>query len=105
MAMRSKAMLISAGAALFAAAGCAPVDPGFGEAHRYDMAIQTINPDPVYPADGAQPGDNGEKAQKATERYRKGTTKALRRESAGSGGGVGSGSGGSGAGGGNAPGS
>ena len=103
MAMRSKAMLISAGAALFAAAGCAPVDPGFGEAHRYDMAIQTINPDPVYPADSAQPGDNGEKAQKATERYRKGNTKALIRESAGSAGAAGGAGGGTG--GGNTPGS
>ena len=96
--MRSQAMLIPAGAILAAAAGCAPVDPGFGEALRYDMAIQTVDPDPVYPEDGAKPGDHGEKAQKATERYRKGTTKALKRESAG-GGSAG------GAGGGNTPGS
>jgi len=101
--MRSKALLISTGAALFAAAGCAPVDPGFGEAVRYDMAAQTINPDPVYPESGAKPGDNGEKAQKATERYRKGTTKALKIQSAGGGSGTGGGAGG--AGGGNTPGS
>jgi hypothetical protein len=100
MAMRSKAMLIPAGAALLAAAGCAPVDPGFGEAVRYDMAAQTIDPDPQYPADSAQPGANGEKAQKATERYRKGTTKGLRQERTGGGGG-----GGGGAGGGSTPGS
>ncbi|HET9398315.1 MAG TPA: hypothetical protein VFO45_05790 [Sphingomicrobium sp.] len=98
--MRFKSMLILAGATL-ASAGCTPVDPGFGEALRYDMAVQTIDPDPQYPADAAQPGDNGEKAQKATERYRKGTTKGLRRESAG---GSGGGSGG-GVGGGNTPGS
>jgi hypothetical protein len=91
MAMRSKALLLSTGAVLLAAAGCAPVDPGFGEAQRYDMAIQTVNPDPVYPEGGAQPGDHGEKAQKATERYRKGQTKPVRRESVGSGGGSGGG--------------
>ena len=99
MAMRSKALLIPTGAALLTAAGCAPVDPGFGEAHHYDMAIQTVDPDPQYPADGAKPGDNGEKAQKATERYRKGQTKALKIESAGGGGS------GGGAGGGSTPGS
>jgi len=76
--MRSKLLLVSTGAALFAAAGCAPVDPGFGEALRYDMAIQTVDPDPVYPEDGAKPGDHGEKAQKATDRYRKGNTKPVR---------------------------
>jgi hypothetical protein len=87
MAMRSRVLLVSTGAALLAAAGCAPVDPGFGEAMRYDAAIQTIDPDPQYPADGAKPGDHGEKAQKATERYRKGTTKPVRQQSVSSGGG------------------
>lgn len=93
--MRSKGLLILTGVALVAVAGCAPVDPGIGEAVRYDMAAQTIDPDPQYPADAEQPGYHGEKAQKATERYRKGTTKALRREStsSGSGGGGGSSSG------------
>ena len=99
MVMRFKPMLILAGAAL-ATAGCAPVDPGFGEALRYDMAVQTIDPDPQFPPDGAQPGDHGEKAQKATERYRKGTTKRAVQDSAG-----GRGGGGGGVGGGNTPGS
>jgi hypothetical protein len=85
MAMRSKAFFIPA-CALLAATGCAPVDPGFGEAARYDTAVQTIDPDPQYPADSLQPGYHGEKAQKATERYRKGTTKALKIEHAGGGG-------------------
>ena len=79
--MRSKLLLLSTGAALLAAAGCAPVDPGFSEAVRYDLAIQTIDPDPQYPADALNPGYHGEKAQKATERYRKGQTKPLRTES------------------------
>ena len=89
MAMRFDAKLIVPVAAL-AAAGCTPVDPGMGEALRYDMAIQTANPDPVYAEDALQPGYHGEKAQKATDRYRKGTTKPVRNESTQSGGGSGS---------------
>lgn len=58
-----------------ASAGCAPVDAGMGEALRYDMAAQTVDPDPVYPQDGAKPGDDGEHAAKATDRYRKGNVK------------------------------
>lgn len=90
--MRFKPYALLAGTALGLAAGCTPVDPGFGEAVRYDAAIQTIDPDPVYPADSAKPGYFGEKAQKATDRYRKGTTKPVRTESSTSSGG---GSGGS----------
>jgi hypothetical protein len=84
MVMRFKSMLILAGAGL-AAAGCAPVDPGFGEALRYDMAVQTVDPDPEYPADALQPGYHGEKAQKATERYRKGATKPVQAQSSSNG--------------------
>lgn len=51
------------------------VDPGFGEAQKYNMAVQTIDPDPVYAADAAQPGDHGEKAAGAVKRYRTGTVK------------------------------
>lgn len=79
-----KPLLCLAGMALAAVAACAPVDPGFGEAQRYDMAVQTIDPDPQYPADARQPGDHGEKAQKATERYRKGQVKAANAPSASS---------------------
>jgi hypothetical protein len=64
--------------ALAGLAACAPVDPGLGEALRYDMAIQTVNPDPVYPEGGAQPGDNGEKGTRAVQAYRKGETKDLK---------------------------
>ncbi len=90
--MRCKLKWMAA-TALVSLASCAPVDPGFGEAYHYDMAIQTIDPDPVYAEGGALPGDNGEKAAKATERYRKGQTKPVVRESTSSGG-SGSGSGG-----------
>jgi hypothetical protein len=94
MAMRSDRMLILAGAMLAGTTACTPVDPGFGEAVRYDEAMQTVDPDPVYPADSLKPGYFGEKAQKATERYRKGTTKPVRTQSTGSGSGSGGGSGG-----------
>ena len=103
MAMRSRTILIPAALSV-ATAGCVSVDPGFGEAVRYDMAVQTVDPDPQYPADSLQPGYHGEKAQKATERYRKGTVKALKRDSPGGGMG-GSGGGASGTGGGSTPGS
>jgi len=83
--MRSELKWMGAGAALLLTAACAPVDPGFGEALRYDLAIQTVDPDPVYPEGGAQPGDNGEKAAEATKRYRKGQTKPVQAESASSG--------------------
>jgi hypothetical protein len=45
-------------------------DPFLGEAVKYNAAIQTINPAPVYPADSAQAGSSGVKGQKAVERYR-----------------------------------
>lgn len=93
--MRSELKLMLAGASAVALAACTPVDAGFGEAYRYDMAIQTINPEPVYGEDGAKPGDHGEKAAKATERYRKGETTPVQAEST-SGGSGGSSSGGSG---------
>ncbi|MCH8614765.1 hypothetical protein LZ016_01405 [Sphingomonas sp. SM33] len=64
-------------------AGCAvdPVtqsyDPSFGEANKYNNAVQTINPDPVYAADSAQPGDNGDVGAHAVKRYRTDTVKAI----------------------------
>lgn len=45
-------------------------DPGIGEAVRYDAAVQTINPAPVYAANSTQPGSNGEMGAKAVQRYR-----------------------------------
>jgi len=46
------------------------LDQSWGEASKYNAAVQIINPEPVYTADMAQPGDNGEKAANATLRYR-----------------------------------
>ena len=44
---------------------------------KYTAAAQIINPDPVYPAGAAQPGDNGAKAQAAMKRYRTDAVKAV----------------------------
>jgi hypothetical protein len=65
------------------------IDPGFGESVKYNAAVQTIDPDPVYTAEGAQPGDNGEKGAESVKRYRKGAVKEAKSESTTSGGGGG----------------
>ena len=80
--MSSKLLAIS-----FAAAGlcaCSTVnknigqeDPGLGEAVKYNAALQTINPAPVYGPGGAQSGDNGDKGAQAVKRYRTGQVKPL----------------------------
>ena len=87
--MRFKLTLAVPAVATAMVTACAPVDAGLGEAVRYDMAIQTVNPDPVYPDDGAQPGDSGEKGADAVKRYRKGDTKELKIDSTSSGSGGG----------------
>jgi type IV pilus biogenesis protein CpaD/CtpE len=53
-------------------------DPTFGEAEKYNAAIQTINPAPVYGPDGAQPGDNGDKGAQAVKRYRSDEVKQVK---------------------------
>lgn len=69
--------ILLASAAILALGACAtagkPIgseDPGFGEAARYNAALQTINPAPVYGPDAARPGDNGDKGASAVKRYR-----------------------------------
>ena len=73
--------LILSAIILATAAGCAPVDPGMGEAVKYDMLAQTVNPDPVYPANALQAGSSGTHGAKAAERYRKDQVKPIERES------------------------
>ena len=82
-------------------AGCAvdPVtgsyDPGLGETVAYAKAVQTIDPDPVYAEDGAQPGSQGDKVAPAVKRYRTDAVKAVQvMQTTGGGGGGGSGGGG-----------
>jgi hypothetical protein len=98
------------GASCVALAGCNTMyshigdeDPYLGEAVRYNAAIQTVNPDPVYADNGAKPGDNGEKGAKAVKRYR---TDSVKQPTSASGGGMsaGGGAGGSGVSGANGPG-
>ena len=65
-------------------------DPSLGEAVKYDAAVQTINPTPVYSADSAQPGSNGDVGAAAVKRYRTDKVKqieSLGTSSGGSGGG------------------
>jgi hypothetical protein len=52
-------------------------DPAIGEAVRFNSAVQTINPDPVYVQGSAQPGDSGAHAAEAVKKYRKGTVKPV----------------------------
>lgn len=52
-------------------------DAALGEAVKYDQAIQTINPLPVYPAGATQPGSNGTKGQAAVKRYRSDAVKQV----------------------------
>jgi predicted small secreted protein len=71
------------------------IDPAIGEALKYDMAIQTIHPAPVYAADAAQPGDSGERGAAAVKRYRSGAVKQPEAQRTSTGGGGGGGGGGS----------
>ena len=99
------------GASCVALAGCntwnshiGDEDPYIGEAVRYDAAIQTINPDPVYSASSAQPGDNGDKGAHAVKRYRTDSVKQPVSSTRGGGLSVGGSSGGAGMSGANGPG-
>ena len=84
--------IVIAGLAVIGLSACAPVNHQFGEAVAWNKAIQTENPDPVYPEDGAQPGDNAEVAADAAEAHREGRVER-RTVSTGSGGGASGGSG------------
>ena len=72
-----RAISLLLASAAFALAGCNTAnshigdeDPYMGEAVKYNAAIQTINPTPVYPPTAAQPGDLGAKGADAVKRYR-----------------------------------
>jgi len=63
-------LTILAAALALGSVACVPTDVGFGETVKYAQAVQTIDPDPVYGPDAAQPGDNGDKDAQAVKRYR-----------------------------------
>jgi hypothetical protein len=66
---------------------CAPVDRGYGETVRFNMARQTLNPDPAPPTPGAPiEGGSGAKADKAATRYETDTVKQPGSVSTGGGG-------------------
>lgn len=74
--MSSKQLLITA-LSTVALAGCNTAnthigdqDPFLGESVRYNAAVQTINPEPVYAEGSAEPGSNGQKGVGAVKRYR-----------------------------------
>ena len=69
-AMIAGAMIATLGGCSTAGRETGAGDPFLGEAVRYNAAVQTINPDPVYGPDDAKPGDNGEKGAAAVKRYR-----------------------------------
>ena len=78
--MSFRLTLLVAGSALLAGCLNEPIaqrDPALGESVKFNAAVQTINPDPVYAEGSAQPGDSGEHAAKAVERYRKGEVKPV----------------------------
>jgi predicted small secreted protein len=89
MAMSSRRLLILlAPAAALAACNTAQTHIGdesavLGEAVAYDKAIQTVNPNPVYPPNGAKPGDNGQLGAAAVKRYRSGSVKSVEAVSTG----------------------
>ena len=67
MAISSKVLIA---ALCLSATACTAVDPGLGEALKYDMALQTIDPDPIYGPDDAEPGTSGTTNAEAAKRYR-----------------------------------
>ena len=77
----SSKRIFAAAAASLALSGCYTMsspyrnigdeDPYMGEAVRYNAAVQTINPDPVYAENGAQPVYNGKRVAEAVKRYRR----------------------------------
>ena len=54
-------------------------DPALGEAVKYNMAIQTVDPEPVHEPTDRPAGYHGEKGQKAVERYRTDKVKPVER--------------------------
>lgn len=81
------------------AGGCTPIDTGFGETVRHNVALQTLDPDPRYDEVLIE-GGSGDRTALAQKRYSEGkviepvraTTLSNLGSGSGSGGGSGSGS-------------
>ena len=98
--MSSKILLLAAASLALAACNTTfgdinPSDPALGESVKYNAAVQTIDPDPVYDEGGSQPGDSGAKGAEAVKRYRTGQVTEVQQQTSSSsaGAGVGMGSG------------
>ena len=80
-----------------AATACTPNDVTLGGAHKHNIAMQTIDPDPVYRGSEIE-GGSGDRGAAAVERYREGAVKEPQsiKTTQGTGGGSGGGSSGGG---------
>ena len=74
---KSLPLAVVIAAASFATVGCntanrpiGTADPFLGEAVKYNAAVQTIDPAPVYTPESTQPGSDGAKGAAAVKRYR-----------------------------------
>jgi len=75
--MNNKKLPITCAAALMLSAvlaGCTPNDTTFGGAVRHNIALQTIDPDPVARTDAVE-GGSGQRSAAAVKRYNEGTVK------------------------------
>lgn len=84
--MSSKPLVV-ASLSLLALTGCSSLnqnnispDPAFGEATKFNAAVQTVDPDPVYSEDDAKPGENGAKGANAVRRYRTDSVKDVQQQ-------------------------
>ena len=88
----SSKLLAAASLSLLVLTGCSSLnqnnispDPAFGEAAKYNAAVQTVDPDPVYSEEDAQPGENGAKGAAAVRRYRTDSVKDVQQQTTTSG--------------------
>ena len=63
--------VIALGLTCLFAGGCTPVDYGFGETHRQNIALQVVDPDPQYAGEEIE-GGSGTRAADAVDRYNRG---------------------------------
>lgn len=70
----TRKLILPLALALPLVAGCTPNDIAMGSAMRHNAALQTIDPEPAAQT-AATPGDSGDHAGLAVERYRRGTVK------------------------------
>lgn len=89
--MRIDRLALAALSAACALAGCTPVDTGFGDSVKTNVAVQAIDPEVTY--DSPLASADGAKMAPAVERYRTDkvkTPKGIRTTNVGSGSGSGS---------------